>query len=115
MKTLFWRVLIQMERPELKTTGGIVLPDDVNDADDALRCVGKVVEIGPMAFTAKQASGIDYSLHQGDVKVGDWVLVNRKIGLPIKFKDGRAYQLVNDYEIMAVISEDEAAQIRAYI
>lgn len=116
MKVLFWHVLLEIKRPEAKTASGIILTDDVQDAESALTMVGRVIEIGPMAFKTKTSGGHDYSLHVDDVKIGDWVLTSRKIGVPIKNKDGRTFQLCNDYEILAAFdNEQEASQVKAYI
>lgn len=115
MKVMFWNVLIEIEKTERMSKGGIALPDDVVEADSLLTTVGKVVDIGPMAFKTKTPGGHDYAVHADDVKPGAWVMVSRKIGVPIKFRDGRVCQLCNDYEILAVLTEDEARMIRGYI
>lgn len=115
MKPLFWHILIDLKKPEEKTAGGIVLSEGIKEAELALTVVGQVSAIGPMAFTTKTPGGHDYSVHADDVKIGTWVLVSRKIGVPLRQRDGRFQQLVNDYEIMAVLTEEEAANIKAYI
>lgn len=115
MKPLFWHVLIEMPNPEEKTDSGIILTGDIQEANLHMNPVGQVVELGPMAFKTKTSGGNDYSIHKDDVTVGTWVLVSRKIGVPVKTKDGKFYQLVNDYEILAVLTPEEAKNVRAYV
>lgn len=115
MKPLFWHVLIEMRPPEEKSKGGIVLTADIQEADLHLCPVGRVADLGPLAFKTKTSGGHDYAVHANDVTVGTNVLVARKIGVPIKMRDGRYYQLVNDYEILAVLTDDEAENVRAYV
>lgn len=115
MKVLFWHVLIETRKAEKTTKGGIVLPDDVEEADNLLTQVGRVVGMGPMAFKTKTPGGHDYSIHVDDVKEGAWVTISRKIGIPIKTRDGRTFHLCNDYEILAVLTEDEAQEIKGYV
>lgn len=116
MKPLFWHILIALRQPQEQSVGGIVMPDQIKEAEAALTPVGQVVAIGPMAFATKTTGGHDYAIHKEDVQVGTWVMVSRKIGVPFRMKDGRYYQLINDYEIMGTFaSEAEAAEIKAYI
>lgn len=115
MKPLFWHIIIDLKKPEEKSAGGIVLSDSIQEANLALTCVGRVSAIGPMAFSTKTAGGHDYSVHKEDIQIGTWVLVSRKIGVPLRHRDGRVQQIVNDYEIMAVLTEEEAMNIKEYI
>lgn len=114
IKPLFWNVLLEIKKPEEKSAGGIIIAEQVQEKEQLLTMVGRVVELGAMAFKTKTNGGHDYSVHADDVKPGAWVLTARKFGVPIRTRDGRTYQLCNDYEIIAVISEEEAAQIRGY-
>jgi len=115
IKPLFWNVLLEIKKPEAKSPGGIILADDVLEREQLLTMVGKVVELGPMAFKTKTAGGHDYAVHAADIVPGAWVMTSRKFGVPIRTKDGRVFQMCNDYEIIAVISEDDAQEIRGYI
>lgn len=114
IKPLFWNVLLEVKAPETKTAGGIILADETREREQLLTMVGRVEALGDMAFKTKTSGGHDYSVHADDVKPGSWVLTSRKFGIPIRTRDGRVFQMCNDYEIIAVISEDEAAQIRGY-
>lgn len=119
MKPMFWNVLIEVRKPEERSAGGIVLQDEIKEKDMLLCPVGKVIAVGPMAFKTKTAGGHDYSVHAQDVVPGTWVLVNRKVGLPIKLRDretgqDRWLQMVNDYEILTPLTEEEASSVVAY-
>lgn len=115
MKTLFWRVLIELRPVEEKSAGGILIGGRDQEAELLQTCVGRVLELGPLAFATKTNSGADYAVHKDDVTVGTWVLMSKKIGVPIEFKDGRRVQLINDYEILATLTEEEAMSIKAYL
>lgn len=114
IKPLFWNVLIEVKKPEAKTAGGIILADETREREQLLTMVGRVEALGEMAFKTRTAGGHDYSVHAADVKPGVWVLTSRKFGIQIKTRDDRVFQMCNDYEIIAVLTEDEAAQIRGY-
>jgi len=118
MKPMFWHVLLEMHHVEEKTESGIYLAQNTVENDALLSSVGRVVDKGPMAYKTKTPAGHDFSVHDEDVVPGAFVLVNRKVGMQIKVKEGntiRYYQMVSDYEILSVLTEDEAKSIRGYV
>ena len=106
MKMLFWRVLIELPKPVEKTAGGIALPDSILQEREALVSVGKIVDVGPVAFSAETRGGVDFKVHREDVRVGKWVLIAKYAGQQFE-KDGRKYTIVNDNELLALVDEDE--------
>lgn len=65
----------QMEKGEVKTAGGIVLPDD-NGKEHGIRARwGKVLSVGPEV--------------KGDIKVGDWIYVEHgRWTRPMEYREG---------------------------
>src|SRR6185437_15404015 len=91
------RVLIRRVEQEAKTSGGIIIPDTVQEKP----MEGEVVAAGP---GARDESG---TLHPLDVKPGDRVLFGKWSGAEIKL-DGEDLLIMKESDIMGVI--DQAAQ-----
>ena len=63
-------VIIRMPLPP-KMVGSVHVPDLVRDMAQHNVMAGRVVAMGPLAFTYKDGNG----LARQDVKVGDWVVI----------------------------------------
>lgn len=104
-KPLFWRVLIMPDQPKNQSEGGILLPDQTQDAEKYLNYVGKLVAKGDLAFTDDRLKE-DKSLP----RVGDYVVFGRYAGQVVKYKEVRLL-LMNDDEILAVARNRDALKI----
>lgn len=104
LRPMEFNVLILPEEVEAKTKGGIILPDEVKDADKAAANRGLLVAVSPVAF--------DFAEFK-DVKpeVGDHVWYGRYAGTEVRGRDGRTYRLCKDRDIGAVIEPAQVAQI----
>lgn len=110
VKPTGWRMLIDpIEIPEM-TEGGIALPDEHIKAQQYLRYAGTVLAMGDLCYSDPKFADSD-----GRIKpwctVGDIVTFGRHAGQPVIVKqDGEPnqYRLMNDDEIMAVISDASA-------
>ena len=71
------RVLIQMPSYERTTEGGIVLLEETQRTGELDAMVGKVVALGPLAYTDTAVFGPD---PQPACKKGDWVILKRYVG-----------------------------------
>jgi len=88
------RVLVQRVKADVKTAGGIFLPESaVKELNEA-----KVLAVGP-GGTDKDGKRVEVS-----VKPGDKVLIPQYGGSPIKVGD-EEYSLFRDYELLAKINE----------
>ena len=86
------------------TKGGIVLADSYLEKERLATNVGFVVSLGPDAYKDKQ------KLPNGAwCKSRDWVIFGRYAGARIKIEDGDL-RLLNDDEVLAVISSPEDVQ-----
>lgn len=90
------RVLIRRVEAEAKTSGGIIIPDTVQEKP----MEGEVIAVG---LGLRDAEGV---LHALDVKRGDRVLFGKWSGSEFKL-DGEDLMIVKESDIMGII--DRAA------
>jgi chaperonin GroES len=90
------RVVIERTDAEVKTTGGIIIPDSAQEKPQQ----GKVIAVGP---GGRDESG---KLIPIDVKVGDRILFGKWSGTEVKI-DGVEYLIMKESDIMGVLVEGE--------
>ena len=93
------RVLVRRVEPEVKTAGGILIPDTAQEKPTE----GEVVAVGP---------GIrdeDGKLYPLDVKSGDRVLFGKWSGTEVKL-DGEDLIIMKEVDIMGVLDQAAAAK-----
>ena len=88
------RVLIRRVDAEVKTSGGIFIPDTAQEKP----MEGEVVAVGP---GARDENG---KLHPLDVKSGDRVLFGKWSGTEVKL-DGEELMIMKESDIMGVIEK----------
>ena|SRR5579859_5652614 len=93
------RVLIRRVEPETKTSGGIFIPDTVQEKP----MEGEVVAVGP---GARDEAG---TLHPLDVKAGDRVLFGKWSGTEVKL-DGEDLMIMKESDIMGVLDRAAATK-----
>jgi chaperonin GroES len=92
------RVLIRRVDPEVKTSGGIFIPDTAQEKP----MEGEVVAVGP---GARDENG---KLHPLDVKSGDRVLFGKWSGNEVKL-DGEELMIMKEADIMGIVEGGAAA------
>ena len=97
MRPLQDRVLIRRAEPEIKTAGGIFIPDNVQEKP----LEGHVVAVGP---GVRDKTG---ALQPLGVKAGDRVLFAKWSGTEVKI-DGVEYLIMKESDIMGVIEQTVA-------
>jgi chaperonin GroES len=90
-------VLVLPDKVEEKTSGGIIIPDTVRDKSQAAATSGIVISIGPTAWK-------DIDAGESWAVVGDHVTYAKYAGVIMKGNDGIDYTLINDNDILAVLS-----------
>jgi chaperonin GroES len=90
------RVVIERTDAEVKTTGGIIIPDSAQEKPQQ----GKVIAVGP---GGRDESG---KLIPIGVKVGDRILFGKWSGTEVKI-DGVEYLIMKESDIMGVLVEGE--------
>jgi chaperonin GroES len=92
------RVVVRRVDAELKTAGGIIIPDTAQEKPQQ----GEVVAVGP------GARGDDNELVPLDVKVGDRILFGKWSGTEVKI-DGEDLLIMKESDIMGVITDAAAS------
>ena len=95
------RVVIRRVEPEGKTTGGIFIPDTVQEKP----MEGEIVAVGP---GARDERGTVVPL---DVKKGDRILFGKWSGSEIKL-DGEDLLIMKESDVMGVIEDPSVAIAR---
>ena len=89
------RILVKLEGGEKKSKGGLILTDDTAQKSENGSIFARVLDIGPDAWADREPY----------CKVGDRVIIGKYAGFTVSDKDSR-YRILDDLNIMAVISED---------
>lgn len=95
-----FNVVVEIDKTETVTKGGIILPDSKTERDRLACEEGVLVAISPLAFTYAQWPDEDKK-----PKVGDRVIVNRYAGM-LREKDGKDYRIIEDKSLVAVLREE---------
>lgn len=93
------RVVIRRAEGDIKSKGGIIIPDNAKEKPQQ----GEVVGIGP---GSRDDSG---KLIPLDVKVGDTVLFGKWSGTEVKI-DGADLLIMKEADIMGIVDTSEAAK-----
>jgi chaperonin GroES len=93
------RVLVRRVEPEKKTTGGIFIPDNVQEKPTE----GDVVAVGP---GVRDKAG---TLHALGISAGERVLFAKWAGTEVKL-DGEELMIMQEADIMGVIDRPVAAK-----
>ena len=92
LKPLHDRVLVEPLDAEMKTAGGVIIPDTAQEKP----MEGKIVAVGP------GGRGDDGKLVKPDVKTGDRVLYGKWSGTEVKL-DGKDLLIMKESDIMGII------------
>jgi len=89
-------ILVLPDPVEEKTAGGIILPDTIRDKEQAAATSGILIDVGPAAW-------LDIDDGQPWAYIGDHVSYARYAGVVLTGKDGIAYTLLNDNDLLAIL------------
>lgn len=92
LRPLSDRILVQRVEEDVKTKGGIIIPDTAKE---------KPVE-GKVVATGKGRMGEDGKLLPMDIKVGDRVLFSKYGGTDVKI-DGTDYLILRQDDVLGII------------
>lgn len=127
---LTWRVLVLPKQPKTKSTGGILIAAQAQDAEQHLNYIGEVVAIGPLAGKNEKFENPDWALWHSekalapgdrtfpnepekylwDVKVGDWIIYGKYSGQHITFRETR-FVTINDDEVVQKIKTPDGFRV----
>ena len=92
-----FRVLVQLDPVEEITKGGIVLPSQTKERNQAKELFATVLKVGGNAFQDWAAPV---------PKVGDRVMIAKYSGERPPIDESLTYAIVNDKDVIAVIEKD---------
>ncbi len=92
LKPLHDRVLVEPLDAEIKTAGGVIIPDTAQEKP----MEGKIVSVG------SGGRGDDGKLIKPDVKAGDRILYGKWWGTEVKL-DGKDLLIMKESDIMGII------------
>lgn len=97
------RVLIKMKRADEKSTGGIIIPEDVRDKNSKNEMTAVIVKLGETAFINLYVKPEE----------NDEVLIARYSGSdqPTYSDDEYEYRLVNDTDIKAICQDIDIKKV----
>lgn len=110
-----WRIVVKPVDP-VTEVNGIALPKEAIQAQEYLRYIGQVVDVGPLAYSDERFSPRGTELktlehpsvltNQAWCKAGDWIAFGRHAGQEVKSKDGIRYRILNDDDVLAIVDPD---------
>lgn len=93
-----FNVVVELDKVEEKTAGGIILPSAVTDRDKIAAEEGLLVAVSPHAFTYA-----DWPEGAVPPQVGQRVLIAKFAGVQ-RDRGGKSYKIIKDKDVMAVIA-----------
>jgi co-chaperonin GroES (HSP10) len=96
IKLLLHHLLIDPDKKETVSPGGIVIPDQILEKERKAVEYGTVVQVGPTAY-------LDHGRDPSIINIGDRVCLNRYSGKEVLDKDDKKYLIINDSDILCVI------------
>ena len=94
-----YQLLVALPAQEEKTEGGVYIPDELREREEAAGISAMVLRIGPDAFVdeTRFPSG-------AYCKEGDWIIMRAYSGFKIEIH-GKQFRLINDDCVRAVIED----------
>ena len=112
------RILVQIRSPKTKSAGGIILTSDSQETELWNTQVGKVIDLGPLAF--KNRDKMELWPEGKWCEPGQFVRVSKYGGdrwqVPLKGRDGEfaLFVIFNDLDIIGVVTGDPLL-VKAFI
>lgn len=103
-----WRILVEPVEVQRQTAGGILLAEESVKAQEYLRYVGKVVDMGELAYMDPKFRPHPNAKATPWCKVGDFIAHGKYAGQEVIANvDGeqKRYRLLNDDEVLAVVKD----------
>jgi co-chaperonin GroES (HSP10) len=106
-----WRILVEPIEVQRQTAGGILLAEESVKAQEYLRYIGKVVEVGELSYRDPKFRPHPNAPHAPWCKVGDYIAHGKYAGQEVIANvegQQKRYRLLNDDEVLAVIDDPAA-------
>jgi chaperonin GroES len=90
-------LLVLPDKVEERTAGGLYIPDTTREKEQQAATVGRLIAVGASAWK-------DLDDGSAWANVGDRISYARYAGVSMKGVDGESYILINDNDVLAVLS-----------
>jgi co-chaperonin GroES (HSP10) len=109
MQPMFWHVLLEPARARSTIGSGVLYAAELSQQiEDIQTTIGRIVAIGPSAFTGKTNAGnfLGEDIDRSTI-VGKWVMFAKHTGQEIRLRSGHRLKLMNDSELLAFVNDPE--------
>lgn len=96
-----FKCLVEPKPVEVRTKGGIILPDQTAESEKYAALEGRLVALSHLAF----GYATDEEWGSKKPRPGQQILHAKYAGVRVKGKDGKEYLLINDKDVVAIIEE----------
>ena len=93
-----WKLLIAIANVKEKTAGGIIMPDNLKDAEKTASITGYVVRMGPQAYTDTERYSEPWC------SIGDYVVFRSYAGTRLKVGD-MEFRIINEDEVEGTVPD----------
>ena len=105
IKPLEYRVLVKLDGVETVTRGGIFLPPAARESLQFSQEKGTLIAKGGLAFE-------DFPKEEQELLVpGTRIMFSKYAGVKVRGADGNEYQLGNDKDVTAILTEEVANEL----
>lgn len=98
LKAVGFHLLIEVDKVEEVSKGGIVLIEDTLEREKRAKMTGTVVDIGELCWL-----GEDMEI---PCQVGDRIYHVQYSGANIEHDDGKEYRFINDKDVLGVVIDE---------
>lgn len=98
IRPIEYNILVKQDAEEEKTSGGIFLPDDIQERNRHSETEATIVAMSPMAFKFD-----DWPDYESIPQPGERVVFARHAGTFVKGSDGEQYRVIKDKDVVAVM------------
>lgn len=105
IRPIEYKVLIKPDPVEEKTSGGIIITDELREREQQAQVKGTLIAWGGKAFSHKDMWSDD---ERSSLFIGSRVFFNKFDGLVVFGADDEEYRLCNDKDIGAIIEKEGA-------
>lgn len=103
----FWNILVEPRPPKQMSVGGILLPEEVKQAENFKTNIGRIVHMGDGAYRSRTDGGIDLTRLRCP-QVGDYIVHRHYSGLEMIMQDtGRRLRIMDDTDVIGFIKNPD--------
>ncbi len=97
IELLLHHILIDPDKKETVSPGGIVIPEEILKKERKAVEYGTVLQVGPTAY-------LDHGRDPNILKAGDRVCINRYSGKEVTDTDDKVYLVLNDSDVLCKLN-----------